>query len=187
MSIPATPLPNTLKPSDRPSIYSGLSKHLISGGNVGRSAKYHLGGRVRGRPAPNPTWSAWVAKSDLILDDDEVLEDVRRQLETGYAEDASRVPPSLMQVNLSDLIRPQRKRKDIAQEYEFVARLPPVLIIEDTLRDVTFPSFEEDALDWEVLSCPDSPTSCSAREMVAAPRTYASALISAPAGKRLST
>src|SRR5258708_1654293 len=135
MSIPATPLPNTcrldikdrreyeharqrtLKPSDRPSIYSGISKHLISGGNVGRSAKYHLGGRVRGRPAPNPTWSAWVAKSDLILDDDEVLEDVRRQLETGYAEDASRAPPSLMQVNLSDLIRPQRKRKGTSHLY----------------------------------------------------------------------
>ncbi|KAF8334028.1 uncharacterized protein EI90DRAFT_3015098 [Cantharellus anzutake] len=82
-----------LKPSDR------VIKRIFKlpkrpEGNIGRGAKKHLinTGHNAIRYAPNPRWDAWIKKVDLVLYDDDVVDDVRGQLQFERAEDRAVAP-----------------------------------------------------------------------------------------------
>jgi len=159
-----------LKPSDR--VLKGLFRPpKRPDGNIGRGPKRHLqASHSRIRYAPNPRWDAWVAKSDLILDEDDVVDDLQ------HAEDCAIAPRDRMHVSLSDLIKPERKRDGIAQGYELVPRLRPVMIIEEVPSDDNVSS-EEEEFDWELIPVPRT-TPTRLTKKAPAPLTYASVVSS---------
>lgn len=93
-----------LKPSDR--ALKGLFRpRKRPDGNIGRGTKHHLHASHNSfRYAPNPRWDAWIEKSDLILDEDDIVDELQ------CAEDCTIIPRDTMHVSLNDLIKPERKR-----------------------------------------------------------------------------
>jgi len=160
-----------LKPSDR--VLKGLFRPpKRPDGNIGRGPKRHLHASHNSfRYAPNPRWDAWIEKSDLILDeDDDVVDDLQ------CAEPDCAIPPrDTMHVSLNDLIKPERKRNGIAQGYELVPRLRPVMIIEESPSDDNVSS-EEEAFDWELIPAPRTPSRLTKKLPVSL--TYASVMSS---------
>ncbi|KAF8342668.1 uncharacterized protein EI90DRAFT_3149777 [Cantharellus anzutake] len=167
-----------LKPSDRTDKGAKPYKSKRVSGNVGRSAKYHLNGRVRGRMAPNPVWSGWVAKSDLTLDDDDEYLCDGVQEQDQHFRSIEEPARGNIRINLDELIKPQRKPTGVAREYEFVSCLRPVLVMEDIdiPCDVASLWSDEAGSDWEVIH----PDTASSRSMESAlpGRSYASVLTS---------
>jgi len=82
-------------------------------------------------------------------------------------------PVRPLHVSLNDLIRAPRKRNGISQDFEFIPRLRPVMIIEDGSE---YADEQDDVLDWEVVRMPGAKREASARHSMPKKSSYAAVL-----------
>jgi hypothetical protein len=151
-----------LDSKDRRSYEHARQKHLHPSDRCtsrSNNYKYRVGNSKKDFLILRPSGVRWVdpmARDDL---------DVKSDLDyvgpyDGWDVDESPAAADIfpLEVSLTDLVRPPRKRKGIAKDYEFVPRVRPVMIIDDGVSDSgsdSDPSGSGDddgeALDWEVV------------------------------------